>query len=116
MAGDARVADALRDAEAVLLSPVVIGELYEGFLGGNRAAENRAILARFRKKPRTVLVPITDATAEWYADIKRTLKAKGTPIPLNDVWIAAGCMEHGARLISFDAHFQAIDGLLRWSA
>jgi predicted nucleic acid-binding protein len=34
--------------------------------------------------------------------------------PLNDVWIAASCMEHGARLLTFDRHFAAIDGLLRY--
>ena len=59
-------------------------------------------------------MPITDSTAEWYAEVKRMLRRKGSPIPLNDVWIAASCMEHGAKLLSFDAHFAEIDGLLRW--
>ena len=113
MAGDGRVADELARSEVVALSPVVIGELLEGFLLGSRANENRAILARFRGKPRTVCLPVTDATAEWFAEIKRMLRAKGRPIPANDVWIAASCMEHGCRLLSFDAHFAAIDGLLR---
>ena len=44
------------------------------------------------------------------------LRKKGRPIPINDVWIAASCMEHGARLITFDTHFAEIDGLLRWEA
>jgi tRNA(fMet)-specific endonuclease VapC len=114
--GDARVADELARSEAILLSPVVLAELYDGFLGGTRSRENRAILHRFREKPRTILVPITDSTAEWYAEIKRMLRKKGKPIPINDVWIAASCLEHGARILSFDGHFAEIDGLLRWDA
>jgi len=114
MTGNQHVASELAQSEAVLLSPIVIGELLEGFRGGGRHAENSAILSRFRDKPRTVLVPITDSTAEWYAEVKRVLRRKGSPIPLNDVWIAASCMEHGAKLLTFDAHFAEIDGLLRW--
>lgn len=112
MAGDSRIADLLAASEAVLLSPVVIGELYEGFLGGSRNLENRRVLNRFREKPRSVCVPVTDATAEWFAEIKRSLRRRGTPIPINDVWIAASCMEHGARLLSSDRHFDDVDGLL----
>ncbi|MGA2548314.1 MAG: type II toxin-antitoxin system VapC family toxin [Rectinemataceae bacterium] len=114
MSGNRSVADELARSDAVILSPIVIGELLDGFLGGERNAENRDILARFRRKPKTVLAPITDSTAEWFAEIKRMLRRKGAPIPLNDVWIAASCMEHGARLLTFDRHFAAIDGLLRW--
>ena len=116
MAGDGGIAELLARSEAILLSPIVIGELYDGFQNGSRTTENRDILARFREKPRTIVVPITDATAEWFAEVKRILRKKGRPIPLNDVWIAASCMEHGARLITFDEHFSEIDGLLRWQS
>ncbi len=112
MAGDSRIADLLASSEAVLLSAVVIGELYDGFLGGTRNLENRRVLQRFREKPRTVCVPVTDATAEWFAEIKRSLRRSGKPIPINDVWIAASCMEHGAHLLSSDSHFDDVDGLL----
>jgi tRNA(fMet)-specific endonuclease VapC len=114
LAGDRRIAELLASCEAVLVSPVMIGELYDGFLGGSRQTENRLMLERFREKPRTLLVPITDNSSEWFAEIKRMLRLKGKPIPMNDVWIAASCMEYGARLVSFDKHFAAIDGLLRW--
>jgi len=113
MGGDERIALVLARQEAVLLSPVVIAELYDGFLNGTRNAENRDILNRFRDRPRTVCVPITDQTAEWFAEIKRMLRKKGRPIPINDVWIAASCMEHGAALLTLDARFAEIDGLLR---
>jgi len=112
--GNSFISDLLTESSAVLFSPIVFGELIDGFLGGSREKQNRETLHRFREKPRTILVPITDTTAEWFAMIKQQLKKKGTPIPINDVWIAASCMEHGAMLISFDSHFSKIDGLMRW--
>lgn len=113
MTGSTRIADILAGSEAILLPAVVVGELYDGFRGGSRTLENHEILRRFREKPRTVCVPVTDTTAEWFAEIKQMLRKRGLPIPINDVWIAAGCMEHGARLLTLDAHFSAIEGLLR---
>lgn len=110
-AGDAAIADVLAESEAVLLSAIVVGELLDGFFGGARERENRALLDRFREKGRTILVPITDSTTEWFALVKQQLRKKGRPIPVNDVWIAATCMEHGAALLSRDGHFAEIDGL-----
>ncbi len=112
MAGDGRVADVLAGSEAVLLSSVVVGELFDGFLNGRRNAENRRIFQTFRERPRTVVVPITDLTAEWFARIKHALRRRGAPVPINDVWIAASCLEHGATLLTLDSHFDRIDGLL----
>ena len=112
--GNSFISDLLTESSAVLFSPIVFGELIDGFIGGTKEKENREILQRFRERPRTILVPNTDTTAEWFAMIKQQLKKKGTPIPINDVWIAASCMEHGAMLISFDSHFSKIDGLMRW--
>jgi tRNA(fMet)-specific endonuclease VapC len=113
MTGSTRIADVLAGSEAILLSAVVVGELYDGFRGGSRSRKNHETLRRFREKPRTVCVPVTDATAEWFTEIKQMLRKRGRPIPINDVWIAASCMEHGARLLSLDAHFSDIEGLLR---
>jgi tRNA(fMet)-specific endonuclease VapC len=111
MAGSTDVADVLAESEAVLLSAIVVGELLDGFLGGDREQEYRRVLRRFRVTPRTVLVPVTDETAEWFAVLRQQLRRKGTPIPTNDLWIAASCMEHGARLLTLDGHFDAIEGL-----
>ena len=113
MRGNGSIADVLNRHETVLLSPIVVGELLEGFRNGTRERENITILERFRGKPRTVSHAITDSTAEWFAEIKLMLRRKGEPIPINDVWIAASCMEHGAHILSLDAHFSRIDGLLR---
>ncbi|TVQ25367.1 MAG: type II toxin-antitoxin system VapC family toxin [Spirochaetaceae bacterium] len=112
LSGDTRVADILDRSDAVLMSAVVLGELYDGFRGGSRTDRNREILASFMGKTRSITVPVTDTTAEWFAQLKQTLRKQGTPIPMNDVWIAATCLEHAAALVSYDAHFQTIHGLL----
>jgi tRNA(fMet)-specific endonuclease VapC len=112
IAGDEAIAGLIAKSDAILLSPIVIGELFDGFAGGLKPKSNRETLERFREKPRTVSVPVTGETAEWFAEIKNQLRKKGKPIPTNDVWIAASCLEHGARLISYDGHFREIDGLL----
>lgn len=109
--GDVRIADVLQRAEAVILTPVVLGELYDGFRGRTRYDENMAALRRFRDRPRTVSVPVTDETAEWFGTIKSTLRRLGRPIPINDIWIAASSFEHGAVLVTHDAHFSQIEGL-----
>lgn len=114
--GNEAVADALADAEELLLCSTVIGELLDGFVGGSREAESRLELDRFKTKPRTVLVPVSEQTAEWFAQIKQQLRRNGHPIPINDVWIAAACMERGATLLSLDSHFAEIGGLLRHPA
>ncbi|HAK46321.1 MAG TPA: VapC toxin family PIN domain ribonuclease [Spirochaeta sp.] len=113
MRGESHIADVLMDCDVVLVSPIVEGELYDGFLGGSRNKENLAIFNRFLEKPKTVRVPVTYQTSEWFAEIKRMLRKKGAPIPINDVWIAASCMEHGARLLTQDEYFKSVDGLLR---
>ena len=47
-----------------------------------------------------------------YTRIAAQLKRQGTPIPTNDIWIAAQTMEHGAELITSDHHFERISGLV----
>ena len=113
MGGNRDVADILNSYPVILMSPVVIGELLDGFIGGRRRTENRKILERFLEKPRTTTLAVTLETSEFFAEIKRQLRRKGQPIPINDVWIAASCMEHGAHLLTFDGHFSHIDGLIR---
>ncbi len=90
---------------------VVAGELLLGFRLGTRLKKNMAELDAFLENPYVSLVPVTLTTADRFARIAATLRAKGRPIPTNDIWIAAHAMETGAELLSFDAHFGAIDGL-----
>ena len=110
--GDQRVLDTMRRAASVGVPAVVLGELYSGFAGGARNAENVAQLRRFLDKPSVRVLPVTGETAIRYADIDQYLRKRGRPIPRNDVWIAAVAMEHGLHLLTLDAHFREIPLLL----
>ena len=111
MLGDAAVVEVMAHAERVCLNSVVLGELLGGFAAGTREAKNRAELARFLDSPRVEVLPVTTQTADSYALVYSGLRRKGKPIPTNDLWIAASALEHGAGLLTSDAHFAHIDGL-----
>lgn len=109
--GDAAVLAVLRHAEEIQLGSIVLGELLAGFAAGSRETQNRAELTRFLDTPRVRLVPCGPVTADFYALIYAALRRQGRPIPTNDMWIAASCMEHGAALLTLDAHFRHVGGL-----
>jgi tRNA(fMet)-specific endonuclease VapC len=89
----------------------VLGEVLAGFAAGSRQSENRAELSRFLNSPRVKVMPCDAATADSYALIYAALRRQGQPIPTNDLWIAAGCLQHGAALLTLDGHFQHVGGL-----
>ena len=111
MLGAAEVVDVVAHAEKLFLNSIVLGELLGGFAAGTREPKNRAELARFLDSPRVEILPVTGETADSYALIHVGLRRKGQPIPTNDLWIAASALEHGAALLTRDAHFSQIDGL-----
>jgi tRNA(fMet)-specific endonuclease VapC len=111
MRGVAEVADRVRRAEGVLLSPIVIGELLYGFRNGSRNAETTRQLDEFLENPFVELMTVTRATADRFAGIALGLKRKGRPLPVNDVWIAAQALETGADLLSSEGHFGEVEGL-----
>ena len=106
------IVDAMRRAETVAMSAIVLGELHIGFRAGNRCAENTAQLAQFLGKPSVHVLNVTEETALRYAEIDVYLRKKGRPIPRNDVWIAAVALEHGLQLVTLDVHFREIPLLL----
>ena len=109
--GDAAVVEVVAHAERLCLNSVVLGELLGGFAAGTREAKNRAELAQFLDSPRVEVLPVTAQTADSHALVYSGLRRKGQPIPTNDLWIAASALEHGAGLLTRDAHFAQIDGL-----
>lgn len=110
--GHPGVAHAVRESEAVCLSAVALGEVLAGFRGGERQRRNEEILRRFLASPHVSVTPIDAETAERYANISTSLKAAGTPIPANDVWIAAEAMKLGVKLLTLDAHFRKVPQIL----
>ena len=111
MRGHRDVAAVVRRSESVLVPTVVAGELLYGFRLGSRLEENAARLEVFLTSPAVEFLPLTLTTADRFGRIAATLRRKGTPIPTNDIWIAAQAMEVGAELLSSDSHFGAVDGL-----
>jgi len=99
-------------AELIVFSPVVMGELMFGFRNGTRFKENMDDLDRFLKHEAVDLVPIGKITSDRYSRIAVKLRQQGSPIPTNDIWIAAQAMEQGAELITSDQHFDKINGLV----
>lgn len=110
-AGDARVLDLIARAEVVLISTVVLGELEAGFLLGRREKENRTLLADFLAEPFVSIRQVTPAIARFYGRVFTELRRAGTPIPINDIWIAATALDCGGHLLTFDSDFQAIAAL-----
>jgi tRNA(fMet)-specific endonuclease VapC len=114
LAGDERVLDVLSEAESVYMSIFVLGELFAGFRGSRKMQLSRDYLKRFLAKKTVTTLAATLETAEIFGDLKDKLNKAGTPLPINDVWIAAHALETGSVLITYDAHFQEITGLRRW--
>jgi predicted nucleic acid-binding protein len=102
----------LKSVDFIGISTIVLGELLAGFRCGSKEVNNRMELEKFLASPRVELIDIDEQTAEFYAEIYRGLRAKGQPIPTNDLWIAASSLRHGLAVATFDEHFNAIDGLL----
>lgn len=101
-----------RHVDFIGVDITVIAELYSGFKMGNRETLNREELVLFLNSPRVEVLGHDLETAEFYAFIVKALKAKGKPIPTNDIWIAASSLRHGLALCSADRHFEEIDGLM----
>lgn len=112
MRAEPAVVSLLQRASRIVLSSISIGELLSGFKGGTQERKNREELAEFLDTPRVSLCGVSEDTAEFYAEILNGLRNAGTPIPTNDIWIAAQAMERGLRLVSMDRHFASVAGLL----
>ena len=117
MRGHSELKAALEGAEQIHVSPIVLGELHAGFHGGNRRNENERRLRLFLSSPGVSITAIDDETAVAYAEILNFLRNAGTPIPTNDIWIAAGAMQHGLRVLTTDAHYNRVPQVIvEWYA
>ena len=104
MRGNKQIAKMLDEADEVFLSAIVIGELLAGFKKGGKEQDNKLILKDFLSVDTVGILYIDDTTAERYAIILDYLKKAGTPIPANDIWIAANAMQYGLVLLTADHH------------
>ncbi len=112
--GSDEVLNILANVDEVYMSVIVLGELYSGFRGGIKYDENIKVLHDFLNDPIVKVLDLKEESSEIFGKIKHELKIKGTPIPINDIWIAAQCIEMGAVLISYDLHFKLIPQVRLW--
>jgi predicted nucleic acid-binding protein len=117
MRGHQDINAVLQSADSIAVNPIVLGELQAGFQHGRHIERNKATLAEFLASPRVHIIPIDKETAERYAAILHSLRKLGTPIPTNDLWIAASAMQYGLTILTTDAHFNhVVQVLVRYVA
>lgn len=112
MRGHENLKLALQRADRIVLTPIVLGELGAGFRAGTHQKKNEGELRRFLSSPRVDVVAIDGETAERYAVILHGLRQAGTPIPTNDIWIAASAMQHGLHVLTTDVHYDRIPQII----
>ena len=109
--GNERVIELMEKADELILPSIVTGELISGFLLGSRTDMNFRELKSFLEQPGVRLHDIGYYESEKYGLLVKNLRSAGTPLPTNDIWIAAVALSLGASLLSGDSHFEKISGL-----
>ena len=109
--GYSAVAAPLRSANRLVIPSIVLGEYYFGIRQSRHRNRYQDWLTRYL--PMTEIAAVTSATADAYAHIRLELKQYGSPIPSNDVWIAALARQHSLAILSNDGHFDAVEGVSR---
>jgi tRNA(fMet)-specific endonuclease VapC len=107
------VVETIERADEVWLPFIVLGELRAGFAVGAQGPRNEAVLRRFLLKPGVGVLYADEQTTHHYSAVYRQLRKQGTPIPTNDMWIAALVLQHSLVLSARDAHFDALPQLPR---
>ena len=110
--GNQLVVGLIDSAEWIGVPAVVIGELLRGFLQSSQTVvreRNESELADFLSDPAVNEIRIDHSVARIYAEIWVALRARGTPLPANDIWVAACAARTGSTVLTFDDHFRAIE-------
>jgi predicted nucleic acid-binding protein len=111
--GDVKACDLLRRADEIKLPFAVLAELRAGFAVGAACRRNEAKLTEFLNSPRVEVLYADEQTTHHYARLFAELRGRGTPVPTNDLWIAALVVQHDLLLYSFDAHFLSFPQIVR---
>jgi tRNA(fMet)-specific endonuclease VapC len=109
LADDVQIKDNLARADQVFVPSIAVGELYYGAFKSRHVAQNLAQIDELAAGD--VVLGCGGSTAREYGEIKNRLRAKGRPIPENDIWIAAIGLEHDLVVATRDAHFEEVEGL-----
>ncbi|MEO1212839.1 MAG: type II toxin-antitoxin system VapC family toxin [Bacteroidota bacterium] len=109
--GDEEAVEVIIKAESIIFSSIVLGELLAGFSLGSRYKKNLEELREFLDESKVLFLSVNAQTSEAYANIYKMLRENGTPIPTNDMWIAAMAMQLDLPVFTYDAHFEKVNGL-----
>lgn len=108
-AGESSIISHLKKSDGIFIPSIALGELHYGARKSGRIQEN---IERIEEFITNVTVIDCDAdTARQYGEVKNRLRAKGRPLPENDIWIAALAIQYDLVLVTRDAHFQHVEGL-----
>lgn len=113
MEGEKAAVSTIRQADVIGVPVPVLAELRFGFVSGTRGRQNESSLLKFLDSPRVQVLSCDEHTTHFYSQIKFQLKKQGTPIPINDVWIAALVSQHSMTLFTYDRDFDRIPQLSR---
>jgi tRNA(fMet)-specific endonuclease VapC len=111
--GEAKAVALVRAADQLTVPFVVLAELRAGFAAGSAGRRNEAALTRFLASSRVDVQYPDEQTTHHYASLFGQLRRQGTPIPTNDIWIAALVLQHDLVLLTDDAHFSNIPQIAR---
>ena len=111
--GSKEALDVIQRARRVYLPFVVLAELRAGFLCGTLARQNEKSLTVFLNSPRVRVLMADEETTHHFARIFAQLRLQGTPIPVNDIWIAGLAVQHDLLLFSRDRHFDSLPQVAR---
>jgi tRNA(fMet)-specific endonuclease VapC len=109
--GEPTVTELIDSAYYVSLPTIAVGELLAGFKLGGRKSQNTLELWDFAADPAVDVLEVDIEVAERYSVIYENLRKSGTPIPTNDMWIAATASATGLTVLTFDDHFKAVSAV-----
>ena len=109
--GELRLEPILRKATQIAVPVIVLGEYRYGIQQSRERQRYEHWLVEYLPKFR--VLDVDEQTTTSYAAVRGELKRAGTPIPSNDVWIAALCRQHSLPVLSRDRHFDLVSGLRR---
>ena len=109
--GKPQAVNVIRRAAEIMIPFIVLGELRAGFACGTRSYKNEQTLTKFLNSTRVKQLFADEDTTHQYARLFKQLRKQGTPIPTNDLWIAALALQHDLLLFTRDKHFDRLPQL-----
>ncbi len=100
-------------AERIIVPAIVVGELLGGYRHGSRFTQNEHVLQAFLESSIISVTPVDEKIAAIYGELYAYLRKNGTPIPTNDIWIAAVAVAAGLPLLTLDSDFDHLPQVRR---